>query len=592
MKKILNFFKITAYFISSIIIFLCLVVAFEYSISLGKTHSFVKVEHKDIGLLQKDEAKEIFKNIEINTLNNNIRFEFEDSSWERGAKDLDLKFDMDKTYENAFELGRSGNFYKDIIERKDLWMRGKDIPIVGKISENLTSRFINNIESVIKKEPISSEIFIKNLQVIVTPSQKGLKLNHKLIRDFIDNSLVHDNGGTFDLPVVYIEPLLDENKLKNVKDEVEIIISNTITIKLPEDNYKLDRKKIANMLEFKKLLIKEDGKEKLVIDVLFNDKLIKYLINSVSYKIKSVPVDAKFIVEDEKVIIEPSVDGKKLIRNEFLYQFKETVHKKESRIFEVPILIIKPELTTEKANSMGIEEFVSTDTEYFSSSAVDRVHNIQLLTSMLDGVLIPPHKVFSLNETSGRRTKEKGFLEAPTIIRGELVDTFGGGVCNVSTTIFNTAFLGGYKIIERNPHAWYISRYPPGRDAAISWGVQNFRFQNDSDYWILIKGESTKSSCTISFYSTDIGRNVEIITTPFSNFKSYSVKYKPDPGIEEGTEVVDSEGIDGRDVTVTRIISKDGEVLSKEKIFTRYYPKNKIILLNPKDYYKLVSQNQ
>ncbi|GAH61979.1 unnamed protein product, partial [marine sediment metagenome] len=219
-------------------------------------------------------------------------------------------------------------------------------------------------------------------------------------------------------------------------------------------------------------------------------------------------------------------------------------------------------------------------------------HNIRLITSMLDEILIAPHEIFLFNKTTGQRTQEKGFLEAPTIIQGELVDTFGGGVCNVSTTIFNTAFLGGYKIIERNPHRWYISRYPPGRDAAVSWGVQDFKFENDTDYWILIKGDSTKSSCTLSFFSTNFGREVEIITTPFSNFKSYIVKYKPDPEIEEGTEVVDSEGVDGRDVTVTRIISKDGEVLSNEKIFTRYYPKNKIILLNPKDYHKLVSQNQ
>ncbi|GAH14462.1 unnamed protein product, partial [marine sediment metagenome] len=165
------------------------------------------------------------------------------------------------------------------------------------------------IESVIKKEPISSNIFIKNLQVITTPSQIGLKLNQKLIKDFIENSLVHDNGGTFDLPVIYIEPLLDENKLINVKDEVEIIISNPITIKLSKDSYKLDRKKIADMVEFKKLIIKENGKEKLVVDVLFNDKLIKYLINSISYKIECVPIDAKFVVEGEQGIIEPSIDG-------------------------------------------------------------------------------------------------------------------------------------------------------------------------------------------------------------------------------------------------------------------------------------------
>ncbi|GAH27295.1 unnamed protein product, partial [marine sediment metagenome] len=219
----------------------------------------------------------------------------------------------------------------------------------------------------------------------------------------------HDNGGTFDLPVIYIEPLLDENKLINVKDEVEIIISNPITIKLSKDSYKLDRKKIADMVEFKKLIIKENGKEKLVVDVLFNDKLIKYLINSISYKIECVPIDAKFVVEGEQVIIEPSIDGKKLIRNEFLSQFEETAHRKESRIFEAPILILKPKLTTEKADSMGIKELVSTDTEYFSSKALNRVHNIRLITSMLDEILIAPHEIFLFNKTTGQRTKEKGF---------------------------------------------------------------------------------------------------------------------------------------------------------------------------------------
>jgi vancomycin resistance protein YoaR len=569
-----------------------LVVAFDYSLFFGKVHKFVKVENLDLSTLSKDEFIEILQNKEKKSLEREIRFLFEDKSWKRKAKDLDFKFDIEETYKSAYELGRSGNLFKDIIERINLWLNGKNIPIVEKISPVLTSKFINEIESDVKREPVSSDIFIKNLQVIITPSKLGIELDKKLLESFIENSIIYKGGGTFDLPVIFVEPLLNESKLKNVKDEVEIIISGSITIKFGDEDYELSREKIAEMVEFIKLIIINDGNEEIIVDISFSNKSVINLLEILSAKIEKFPIDAKFIAEDEKVVIQPSVDGIKLNKNEFNFLLNENAHKKENRSFEVPTLILKPKLTTEKADSMGINELVSTHIEYFSPKALNRVHNIRLITSILDGILIAPDEIFSFNRATGERTKEKGFMEAPTIIQGELVDTFGGGVCNVSTTIFNTAFLGGYKIVERNPHQWYISRYQPGRDATVSWDVQDFKFQNDTNYWILIKGESTKSSCKISFYSTDIGREVKIETTPFSNFKTHGVKYKPDPKVPKGVEVVDSEGVDGRDVYVTRIISKNGENVSKENIFTRYYPKNKIILLNPDDYHEFMLQNQ
>ncbi|MBA7609853.1 hypothetical protein ES703_17048 [subsurface metagenome] len=592
MKKYLKYIKIPIYFLSAVIIFLCLIIAFEYSLSFGKVHRFVKVENLNLSTISKDEFREILQDKEKKSLDREIRFLFEDKIWKRKAKDLDFGFDTEETYKNAYGLGRSGNLFKDIIERINLWLNGKNIPIVGKISQVLTSKFINEIESDVKREPVSSDIFIKNLQVVITSSKSGIELDKQLLKSFIENSMIYKGGGTFDLPVIFVEPLLDESKLKNVKEEAEIIISSPITIKLSDESYELSRKKIAQMLEFIKLIIANNGNEEVIVDISFNNKSVRDLLKILSAKIEKFPIDAKFIVEDEKVVIEPSVDGIKLNKNEFNSLLNENAHKKENRSFKVPTLILEPKLTTEKADSMGIKELVSTHTEYFSPKALNRVHNIRLITSILDELLIVPDEIFSFNKTTGRRTKEKGFLEAPTIIHGELVDTFGGGVCNVSTTIFNTAFLGGYKIVERNPHQWYISRYPPGRDASVSWGVQDFKFQNDTGSWILIKGESTKSSCKISFYSTNIGREVKIETTPFSNFKTHGVKYKPDLEVPKGVEFIDSEGVDGRDVYVTRIISKNGEIIGKENIFTRYYPKNKIILLNTDDYHRFMLQNQ
>src|SRR5207253_5511620 len=136
-------------------------------------------------------------------------------------------------------------------------------------------------------------------------------------------------------------------------------------------------------------------------------------------------------------------------------------------------------LSTEQARAMHISGLVSGYTTEYGGIA-NRIHNVELVAHLVDDKLIAPDATFSFNKTTGERNAAKGFLVAPVIVNGELTTGLGGGVCQVSTTVFNAAFDAGLKITERTNHALYISHYPQGRDATVDYPSVDLKFVNDT----------------------------------------------------------------------------------------------------------------
>ena len=165
------------------------------------------------------------------------------------------------------------------------------------------------------------------------------------------------------------------------------------------------------------------------------------------------------------------------------------------------------ELSYADARAMDITTRIGTYTTGVAGTT-NRLDNVGLGSSLLDNSLIAPGKVFSVNATTGERTAAKGFKMAPTIINGQLEDSVGGGMCQVSTTVFNAAFEAGLQIVERHNHELYISHYPLGRDATVSYGSYDLKFRNDTSHWILLKTDFTGWSLTVSLYSAPLHRRV------------------------------------------------------------------------------------
>ena len=148
---------------------------------------------------------------------------------------------------------------------------------------------------------------------------------------------------------------------------------------------------------------------------------------------------------------------------------------------------------------MGIDRRMSSYKTYYSGTP-DRITNLQLGVSALDGTLVAPGGTFSLNEAIGERTVERGFRSAPVIIGNEYAEEVGGGTSQVATTVFNAAWEAGLRITERNPHSLYISRYQLGRDATVYWPSLDLKFVNDTETWVLVKGFAESDGISIAIY--------------------------------------------------------------------------------------------
>jgi vancomycin resistance protein YoaR len=243
---------------------------------------------------------------------------------------------------------------------------------------------------------------------------------------------------------------------------------------------------------------------------------------------------------------------------------------------------VQAELTTERARGMKITELVSEFTTPYSCCA-PRVTNIQLAAEILDGYVIKPGGRFSLNEALGERTAERGFVLAPMILAGKLVDAIGGGVSQVATTFYNAAFFAGLQLIEHTPHEFYISRYPMGREATVSWGGPELIFRNDWSAGVLVKVIAGDTSITVRFYSSKLGRRVQTTTGEPYAYTSATTLRVYNPSLPAGTEtVIQSGGISGFTVDYTRKVWRFKKLRRDEHWTVRYRPENSIVEYGPK----------
>ena len=231
---------------------------------------------------------------------------------------------------------------------------------------------------------------------------------------------------------------------------------------------------------------------------------------------------------------------------------------------------------------MGVTGLVSEYTTIYGGIA-NRIHNVRLVAHLVDGALIAPGQEFSFNQTTGERNAAKGFLEAPVIINGELQTGLGGGVCQVSTTVFNAAYDAGLPITQRTNHALYISHYPLGRDATVDYPGVDLRFRNDTGHWLLLRTFVGSYSLTVRLYGTPVNRRVETETSPLVETRPPPVEKTVDRTLEPGEVEVDDYGEPYRKTQVTRrVYAPDGTLLHEATFYSSYVGEPKIIRVGPK----------
>jgi vancomycin resistance protein YoaR len=242
------------------------------------------------------------------------------------------------------------------------------------------------------------------------------------------------------------------------------------------------------------------------------------------------------------------------------------------RVATVRLQPVQPGLTTQAAKALGIRTRVTTVTTDLGDSSANRIWNVRLMAQILDGQVIRPGQVFDFNERVGNRTADRGFREGQAIVGGLLIPSIGGGVCQVATTVFDAAFYGGYPVLERTNHSFYISHYAMGMDATVSWGGPDLRFRNDSAYGILIKTAASSSNMTVTFYSTDRGISVSKETGTPHDQTPAKPRYILNPALGGKQSSQKSSGEGGFTVSVQRVVRRHGKVVRRDSFTSVYTP--------------------
>jgi vancomycin resistance protein YoaR len=207
-----------------------------------------------------------------------------------------------------------------------------------------------------------------------------------------------------------------------------------------------------------------------------------------------------------------------------------------------------------------------------------RIINIRRAAQLLNRHVIPPHGRFSMNAALGPRTRARGFVPAPMISGGRLVDSVGGGISQVATTLYNAAFFAGLDLVEHTPHSFYISRYPMGREATISWGGPELIFDNTWAAPLRMRFLVRRTSLTVRFYSRMLGRRVEAWTGRPYAFRQPSIRVVHNPGLPPGTRrVVQAAGPAGFTIEYGRRVYRFSRLLRRETWRVHYQPEDEII---------------
>jgi vancomycin resistance protein YoaR len=304
-----------------------------------------------------------------------------------------------------------------------------------------------------------------------------------------------------EVPVTEIAPTVDTAAAEAARLQAARIVRVPVTVRGAGRRARIDRETLLRALRF----TPGGG----TVGVALDGPTLARAITPAFAPVLQEPRPASFAVSGTQVSVVPSQTGRAV--NPDLLARRVVAADGSGRV-RLPITVREPSLTTATAKAMRIREQVSSFTTPFACCQ-PRVNNIQRAAQILDGTIIPAGARFSLNEGLGERTRARGFVPAPQISDGELEDAVGGGVSQMGTTVYNAAFFAGLDIVTHTPHEFWITRYPPGREATISWGGPELIFRNDWDAAILMKVTATDTSLTVTMYSSKLARRVTTETT-------------------------------------------------------------------------------
>ena len=420
-----------------------------------------------------------------------------------------------------------------------------------------------------ERPAVSATVTLHGATVVVTPAQIGRELDRAALLN-----LLTTDADTIDAPFAEVRPAILDPAARSAASTARVLLDRPVALAFHGARLgSLTPNQLAHSLRIKP--------RKHRFKVAFDPESLGRLVHPRVGRWTVHAHNAQFAVAGDTVHIVPARPGRDVDAARLAATVTAAAH--DDGTAQVELGPRDPDLTTADANALGIRRKLVSFTTEMGVSSSNRIHNVHLMADFIDGTVIEPGQNFSFNDVVGERTAERGFLEGQEIIGSLVLPSIGGGVCQTATTLFNDAFELGLPILARTNHNLYLSHYPIGRDATVSWGGPDFVFRNDLKHGLLIKTSYTDSTLTFTFYGTSEHRRVVATTGPQTNWTGPSMNYAVDPRAPRGSiKVVAGTGEQGFDVTVRRkVYNAHGKLLRKDTFRSHYIPDSPTTVYGP-----------
>lgn len=515
------------------------------------------------------------------------------NSWVASPAELGMVFDPSTSAMTAYKMGRSGGLFGALSGQLRAAGPGAKIPPVIIFDQRVASFYLNQLATQINQPMKEGSLELQGTNIVAAPGQVGRELKVDATLIYLGSQLQTFADGEVPLVVQEVQPQILE--VNAAADMARQLLSQPLTLTIPNaaqgdpGPYVYNPEILANMLKVERT---ETG-----VQVVLDKNGLRDLLVPVKEQLDRKPQDARFIFNDDTRqldLIADSTTGLTLDIEASMTAVNDALLRGEHSI----PLVINEDLprvaSTATGQELGITQLVTAQTSYFYGSSAERMQNIEAAAKQFHGLLVAPGETFSMGEHMGDVSLENGFAEALIIYGGRTIKGVGGGVCQVSTTLFRTVFNAGFPVLERIPHAYRVGYYEQtpaggidpslaGMDATVYFPLVDFKFTNDTPYWLLMETYfNSAGSLTWKFYSTSDGRTVTWDTTGVTN-----VVPAPAPAFEENPELRKNEikqvdwAANGADVTVTRTVMRDGGVLFQDEFTTHYQPWQAICQYGP-----------
>lgn len=522
-KKMLKNRKIKMFFIALVILFILLILGFSICFSLLNMDSNnftkgVKIRNIDVSELTLDEAREKINSSINSELVPEIELKYgEEYKITLSPEQIEYKYNVEEALLKGYDVGRSGN------------------------------------------------IFVNNYTLLLTPFfEKNIDVNYMYNEEFLNNFIDDINSK---IPGIVVEP-------NYYIEEDELIISKG------KDGIQVDKEKLKSTIleaissrDINEVL-KEDYKQ--IIDIPVIDVKASLIdIDKIYNEIHREPQDAYYETDPYKIYAD--VDG--IDFNVSVDEAKNIITSEEKDEYTIPLKITKAGKTI---NDLGTEAFpylISSFSTKYDASNRNRSTNLEIAAEKINGKVLMPGEIFSFNKVVGKRTVEDGYKDAKIYADGGVVDGLAGGICQISSTLYNTVLLANLEIVERRNHSYTTSYVAAGRDATVVYGAIDFQFKNSRSYPIKIEASVKNGIAEFKMHGMPEENEYEIRILPVTTQSiPYGTSYIDDPTLAPGRQVVVQAGHAGYKVTTSIEKRLNGTVVSKEVISNDTYNPMKTII--------------